>query len=375
MPKLRNILFLILLLGVLWHFYGEAFQESGFSGTFDEMKSDVEGVLESPGVSLTIDTIKQEIELLWNKVTNDNEGSSPSTPAPEAPTLHQPSEQTFSVYNIEIGNQRYKVEEQLGEPMRSTLNEYGVEWATYHDNYYNFIMVAYDSSDQVAGLYTNQDLLSSTLGITFESTRDDVLSKLDEPIKAIRKGRILYQVQDTEEYNTFLIDNNYVTIFYDIHENKTVTAIQIISAELEKEKEGYFAKANAELKLGLEYQLFDLTNAARVNHGLSVLAWEEPLLKTAREHSDDMAKNNYFSHENLEGQSPFDRMTEDAISYRGAGENLATGQPSSIFAHEGLMNSLGHRENILKAEYDYLAVGVAFNTDNQPYYTENFLIK
>lgn len=68
-------------------------------------------------------------------------------------------------------------------------------------------------------------------------------------------------------------------------------------------------------------------------------------------------------------------MADDAISFRGAGENLATGQPSSIFAHEGLMNSLGHRENILKAGFDSLAVGVAFNEENQPFYTENFLRK
>jgi uncharacterized protein YkwD len=375
MPKLRTILVLLLLLGVLWHFYGETFQESGFSGTFDEMKSDVEGVFDNPRVALTVDTIKQEVELLWNQLTSKKQDNTPTTKVPEAPNLQQPTEQTFSLYNIEIGDNRSDVEEQVGESKRSTLNEYGTEWVTYHENYHNFLMVAYDNKDHVAGLYTNHDLLSSTLGITFESTRDDVLSKLDEPIKAIRKGRILYQVQNTEEYNTFLIDNNYVTIFYDIHENKTVTAIQIISVDLEKEKESYFGVASSELKQGLEYQLFDLTNATRVNHGLSVLTWEEPLLKTARDHSADMAKNNYFSHENLEGESPFDRMEKDAITYRAAGENLATGQPSSIFAHEGLMNSLGHRENILKAEYDSLAVGVAFNKDNQPFYTENFLMK
>ncbi|MFS0671734.1 CAP domain-containing protein [Ornithinibacillus sp. 179-J 7C1 HS] len=374
MPKIRSILYLLLLLGVLWHFYGEDLQESGFFGTYNEIKSDIKEIVESPRVSLTLDTIKQEIELLWNRFSNKQNDTS-KAPAPEAPNLYQPTKQSFSLYNIEIGDKRSDVEKQIGEPKRSTLNEYGVEWSTYHEDYHHFLMVAYDEQDQVAGLYSNQDLLTSTVGITFDSTREEVLSTLDDPIQAIRKGRILYQIQDTEEYNTFLIDNNYVTIFYDIHENNTVTAIQIISADLEKQKAAYFADPSPELMQGLEYQLFDLTNAARVNHGLSVLTWEEPLRKTARNHSADMAKNNYFSHENLEGQSPFDRMAEDAISFRGAGENLATGQPSSIFAHEGLMNSLGHRENILKVEYEFLAVGVAFNSANQPFYTENFLIK
>ncbi|MEH7383070.1 CAP domain-containing protein [Bacillus sp. JJ1533] len=88
-----------------------------------------------------------------------------------------------------------------------------------------------------------------------------------------------------------------------------------------------------------------------------------------------MAENNYFSHTNLQGLSPFDRMLEDEILFSIAGENLAYGQFSSIFAHEGLMNSMGHRENILKKEYKYLGVGVAFNTESHPYYTENFYTK
>jgi uncharacterized protein YkwD len=374
MSKVRRILMLLLLFGILWHFYGDTFKQSGVRGAFEEIKGDAENIIENPKVTATLDTLKQEIQLLWNQFTQDEQSNTPQ-PEPSKPNLDQPTSQSFSIYNIEIGEQRADVENQLGEPKRSTLNEYGVQWHTYHENYYNFIMVAYDEQDQVAGLYTNNDLLTSTLGITFANTKEEVLAKLDKPLKAIRKGLVLYQLQDNGENNTFLIDNNYVTIFYDKHEDNTVTAIQIIRAELEQQKKAYFAEPSEALKEGLEYQLFDLTNAARVNHGLSALSWEDPLRKTARDHSEDMAVNNYFSHQNLEGQSPFDRMTEDAIAYRGAGENLATGQPSSIFAHEGLMNSLGHRENILKTEFEFLAVGVAFNQDAQPFYTENFLIK
>jgi uncharacterized protein YkwD len=234
-------------------------------------------------------------------------------------------------------------------------------------------MVAYNQQNKVSGLYTNQDLVSSTKDITFKSSRDIVLSKLNEPLKSIRKGLVSYQIQNNQEYDTFLIDNHFVTIFYDKHENNTVTAIQIISGELEKQKAEYFTEPSEELKEGFEYQLFDLTNAVRVNHGLSILSWEESVRETARNHSKDMADNNYFNHTNLEGQSPFDRMKEDDIAFRMAGENLATGQLSSIFAHEGLMNSLGHRENILQSGFESLGVGVAFNEESRPYFTENFL--
>jgi uncharacterized protein YkwD len=40
-----------------------------------------------------------------------------------------------------------------------------------------------------------------------------------------------------------------------------------------------------------------------------------------------------------------------------AGENLAYA-PSVAIAHEGLMNSPGHRENILRASFNKLGVGV-----------------
>jgi uncharacterized protein YkwD len=85
-----------------------------------------------------------------------------------------------------------------------------------------------------------------------------------------------------------------------------------------------------------------------------------------------MALNQYFNHTNLEGESPFDRLEEDQVSFQMAGENLAYGQFSSIFAHEGLMNSIGHRKNILQKDFEYLGVGVDFNQASQPYFTENF---
>ncbi|MFD2629637.1 CAP domain-containing protein [Oceanobacillus kapialis] len=372
MSKLINIIILFLIAWGAWHFYGDAFQNSGFSGVYEEVSADVQDIKQNPAVNATLNTITEEIQNLIDNL-NIGEESQPTDPDVEKPTLEAPEEQSFSIHNVEIGEKRTKVEEEIGEPQRSSANEYGVNWVTYHKNYHNFFMAAYNEDGNVAGLYTNQDLLSSEDGITINSSREDVLNSFGEPLKAIRKGLVNYQIQNDEEYDTFLIANNYVTFFYDKHENNTVTAIQIIQEGLEQQKDAYFADPGNGLKEGLEYQLFDLTNATRVVHGLPVLEWNEPLQGTAREHSTDMAENNYFSHTNLDGQSPFDRMTEDNIAYRTAGENLATGQPSSIFAHEGLMNSLGHRENILQGSFETLAVGVSFSEKARPYYTENFV--
>ncbi len=293
----------------------------------------------------------------------------------EKPELNIPSEQAFSIHNVELGESKQSVETELGASKRTSLNEYGTNWYTYHENYHNFMMIAYDSQDHVVGLYTNQDLISSTKGIKRGTPKQDALNLLGEPMTRIQKGFVYYEFQQDRDYDVFHIDNTYVTLFYDKHENNTVTSVQIVSEALEQKRADFYTDASDQLKVGFEYQLFDLTNASRVNHGLGILTWDEHVKETARKHSVDMAENNYFSHTNLQGQSPFDRMLEDEVLFTIAGENLAYGQFSSVFAHEGLMNSMGHRENILKKEYKFLGVGVAFNTESHPYYTENFYTK
>ena len=138
-----------------------------------------------------------------------------------------------------------------------------------------------------------------------DSTRDEVHSNLDEPIKKLKKGNIIYILPDAGEYDLFLIDENYVTFFYDLHENNTITAIQIVEKSVEKNHQSTFGIPSVELKKGFEFQLFDLTNAARVFRGLSILTYDEAVSNTARKHSEDMAIHNYFNHENLNGKSPF----------------------------------------------------------------------
>ncbi|THE14980.1 serine protease [Bacillus timonensis] len=377
----RILLFLSFLffLYAAWTVLDKLSAKSDNQSVFDTITSEIDKVSESEEIATIktklnagIDYIATLLQTLEEKAP---ENSIIGENEIEKPELHVPSEQAFSIHNIELGESKQSVETKLGPAQRTSLNEYGTNWYTYHENYHNFIMVAYDSRNKVVGLYTNQDLISSTKGIKRGTPKQDVLDLLGEPMTRIQKGFVYYEFQKDRDYDVFQIDNTYVTLFYDKHENNTVTSIQIVSKALEQNRADFYTDASDQLKEGFEYQLFDLTNASRVNHGLGVLTWDERVKETARKHSSDMAENNYFNHTNLKGQSPFDRMLEDEILFTIAGENLAYGQFSSIFAHEGLMNSMGHRENILKKEYTYLGVGVAFNTESHPYYTENFYTK
>ena len=128
---------------------------------------------------------------------------------------------------ITIGMKKSEIEKIHGNAKRVSLNEYNLVWHTYHENYQNFMMVSYDSNNTVNAMFTNQPSESSFLGLHMDSTRDEVLSQLDEPIKKLKKGNIIYILPDAGEYDLFLIDHNYVTFFYDLHENNTITAIQI----------------------------------------------------------------------------------------------------------------------------------------------------
>lgn len=107
----------------------------------------------------------------------------------------------------------------------------------------------------------------------------------------------------------------------------------------------------------LEKQMLDLVNQERQAAGLPPLAADPELTEVARRHSADMFKRGYFAHDTPEGRTPFDRMREANVRFITAGENLALAPTISV-AHNGLMNSPGHRANILRKEFGRVGIGV-----------------
>ncbi|PLT33425.1 CAP domain-containing protein [Bacillus sp. V5-8f] len=377
-------LFLLLLLSfviyVSWSEFGKPANNTDLQQSIENIESKITSVTQSQEFEDAVHTLRDGFVQLVGQIDSaieqlPKEEQEVESQRLERPNLATPTEDVFTVYNIGLGDTKAEVEKKTGAPKRSSVNEYGVRWSTYHKNYQHFFMVAYDKNNKVAGLYTNQDLIASTKGIKRGTPKETVLSQLGEPLAKIRKGMAYYQFEEDRDYDVFRIDGTYTTIFYDKHQKNTVTSIQMISEDLENNKRDFYSPGSPALMEGFEYQLFDLTNATRVNHNLSILNWDSHVRETARKHSADMAKNQYFSHTNLEGESPFDRMEDDGVRFMTAGENLATGQFSSVFAHEGLMNSMGHRKNILQKDFELLGVGVAFDSNSRPYYTENFYAK
>jgi uncharacterized protein YkwD len=374
----RKVLWIILLLVLvyfarpLWEDKASEYVDLSFLDAVDEV---IGQVADNPTVSEAIDGAKQFTVQVGGRLQSFVSESSAEMPAAvDKPELAE-TESLFAIHNVTLGMSKEEAQAKVGLPLRLMRNEYGSDWHSYHQNYQNYVLLSYSQNGKVNGMFTNQDLISSTKGLTMKSDKAEVRSVLGVPLKSLQKGNVQYILDTREEYDVFKIDSIYVTVFYDIHEGDTVTAIQVIDGGLEEQRKKIYAEPDEELKEGFEYLLFELTNSARIQRELPLLKWDETARKTARKHSEDMAENRYFSHTNLAGKSPFDRMKDDGITFFVAGENLAYGQYSSIFAHEGLMNSMGHRENIVKPDFGYLGIGAAFNSDNQPYFTANFFNK
>ncbi len=113
----------------------------------------------------------------------------------------------------------------------------------------------------------------------------------------------------------------------------------------------------------LEFGSFKLINAERDASEVSPrLRRQEVLNEIARQHSERMRDEGFFSHTTPTGQSLRDRLAAEGYSFTAAGENIArvsNASDAAAHAHQLLMGSPAHRENILGESYREVGVGVA----------------
>ncbi len=171
------------------------------------------------------------------------------------------------------------------------------------------------------------------------------------------------------------------------------------------------APAPAEASSGLDVdalarQTFERVNRERVAQGIRPLVWSDTLAQIAAGHSADMARRNFFAHQNPDGLSVNDRaarlqstcqIREGPATWTGFAENLAyegdystaeittdaAGRRSTRYhwrteaelaaaATTGWMNSPGHRANILQRRSRRAGMGVVRADDHKVYFTQVF---
>jgi uncharacterized protein YkwD len=120
-----------------------------------------------------------------------------------------------------------------------------------------------------------------------------------------------------------------------------------------------------------ERAVFEKINDYRRKHGLNQLTIAASIVKQARNHSRNMARNRVgFSHEGFNG-----RVRKTGINYLAAAENIAYnhGQTNPVTtAVTGWINSAGHRRNI-EGDFNQTGIGVIQSQNSTWYFTQIFI--
>ena len=180
----------------------------------------------------------------------------------------------------------------------------------------------------------------------------------------------------TEAYYK-LTDNAYIYAFSDYFDggDKSIYGMYAFSGECTKYSMMYrtYMTFTDEILRAAEQEVYEMTNAYRNYMGKALFKLEDRTTMAARKHREDMANNNYFQHNSLDGSKFSARLTAEGISWSGAGENICAGAGDAINMVIGWIGSSGHRKGML-TDFKYIGVGAAYSSsaDYGIYCTQDF---
>lgn len=180
----------------------------------------------------------------------------------------------------------------------------------------------------------------------------------------------------TEAYYK-LTDNAYIYAFSDYFDggDKSIYGMYAFSRECTEYSMMYrtYMTFTDEILRAAEQEVYEMTNAYRNYMGKALFKLEDRTTTAARKHSEDMANNNYFQHNSLDGSKFSARLTAEGISWSGAGENICAGAGDAINMVIGWIGSSGHRKGML-TDFKYIGVGAAYSSsaDYGIYCTQDF---
>jgi hypothetical protein len=118
-----------------------------------------------------------------------------------------------------------------------------------------------------------------------------------------------------------------------------------------------------------------LLNNYRVQNGALPLLIDPDIAEAADWMSTDMGVNDYFSHTDSLGQSPWTRMCNFGYCWNTwKGENLAAGYTTGATVFEGWRNSSGHNANMLNANFKVMGLARVYTAGSTYgwYWTNDF---
>lgn len=125
-----------------------------------------------------------------------------------------------------------------------------------------------------------------------------------------------------------------------------------------------------------EARLVASVNRIRAEHGMMPQTVSPQLSRMARQHSEDMARRDFFAHTSPEGYDLSQRVMGTDLAYQRLAENIGRNrgvEDPVEQAISGWMNSPAHRKNILDRDLLQCGVGIAVNDHGMFYFTQVFL--
>jgi uncharacterized protein YkwD len=121
-----------------------------------------------------------------------------------------------------------------------------------------------------------------------------------------------------------------------------------------------------------EKQIFTQLNQARIENGLAALEWNDQAAKAARLHAQLLLENGKLSHQFPAEPSVPERIGATGARFTLSAENVARTEYLED-VHLALMNSPGHRANILNPKYNAIGIGVVEKA-GKIYVTQDFIL-
>lgn len=284
-----------------------------------------------------------------------------------------------------IGQNTEQLVHSYGEPNRIEPSAFGYNWWVYNESPSTFMMIGVLEGGNINQVYIAGKVLDAT-PFSIQQTINDLyrFTIIQSEISVqIGLNTYTFTIGEDDVMNRILVEftDLYAQVYID-REDKEVEAIRftdpktlVLHQPYEMVYKGdYLAPevpsttAQIEMNETNERQLIDLTNVFRVRHGMGSVEIETELALVAQKHSEDMALENYFSHESPNYGNLENRLEEAQINYKTAGENLAANYYDPLEVIHGWLNSPDHRQVLLNEDFTHLGVGVFGK-----YYTQDFI--
>jgi uncharacterized protein YkwD len=254
---------------------------------------------------------------------------------------------------------------------RTDASEYGFTWYIYNKDYKTFLMLGVEG-DTIVAYYSNSPTVLKTNSVNSAQTRDQVRAAYGEPIQYRTLGTTVVMLNDVDVTDVYDRDGYTTTVYFDKYNKMKVDGVLKVPTAYEQKVAGVNMELNDALLTAYTRQSFDLVNAARAVRRVATVKWDGQLAGLAAFRSTDMRDRDYFDHYSPEGTSPAGYASQMGIKYKKLGENISCGHKNAIAAHEGFMNSKGHRDNLLNKAYNKLGNATVYGGSKYVYLTNNF---